>query len=250
MTVCPLCKTSDHPIRVSHVIPDAAFRRAKTNGKMMKVDFSNKTNELAQDSWSAQMLCSKCEHHFNQVFEDQTLNELRQARRKIGELGFLKLKTKNPKRLAGFMLSLVWRAAQSDHWAYQKIQLPRSAIDGFGEYLLSGKSPDLLWKLSYRITAMYDSQGIFDVDAISRIIASPCLSRLSEQTFSFVFMFEGYKFEVITNSDEYLFDQVGVVKSNKAKYNLPRQCIWSDSTFGKTYREMYELAQSNRVKDD
>lgn len=246
MEVCPLCKTSDHPIRISHVIPDAAFRRAKSNGKMMKVDTVAKRNQLAQDSWSVKMLCSKCEHHFNQLFEDITLKELRRARKECGNSGFLKFKTNDPQRIAGFMLSLMWRAAQSQHWAYDKIKLPDSAIEGFGQHLLNGNRPDLLWSLTYRMTALFDSEGIFDVDAVSRIIASPCLGKISDDTFSFVFMFEGYKFEIIFSSTELNLDQVGVIKPNKTSYILPRQSLWVDSSFGKTCRDMFDLAQSQK----
>jgi len=245
MGTCLLCKSSEHPIRVSHVIPNAAFKRAKDNGKMMKVDVSANLNYLVQDSWSTKMLCAECEHLFNTRYEEATLNELRKARKKSDETGLLNLKTKNPQRLAAFMISLVWRAALSPHSAYKKVQLPTSAIDGYGECLLHGNRPDLLWGLSYRITAMYDSRGIFDVDAVSRIIATPCLSRLSDLTFSFVFMFEGFKFEVITSTDNHKFDQAGVIKPTKLSYKLSRQCLWTDISFGKTYRDMYALVQSN-----
>jgi hypothetical protein len=246
MDVCPLCRTSDYPIRVSHVIPNAAFKRAKDNGKMMKVDVRAKLNYLVQDSWATEMLCSECEHLFNTRYEEITLNELRVARKRGGESGLLKLKTKNPSRLAAFMMSLVWRAAVSSHSAYKKVRLPNVVIEGVRQCLLYGSRPDVLWTLSYRITAMYDSKGVFDVDAVSRIIASPCLSKLSALTFSFVFMFEGYKFEVIFTSEKQAIDQAGVIKPIKSTYKLARQCLWSDKSFGKTYRDMHELAQSNK----
>lgn len=244
MGICALCKSSEYPIRVSHVIPNAAFKRAKGNGKMMKIDVSAKLNHLVQDSWATEMLCSSCEHLFNTKYEETTLNELRSARKKSGESGLVKLKTSNPHRIAGFMMSLVWRAAESAHPAYEKVTLPASVTEGVRQCLLLGRRPDILWAFSYRITAMYDSKGIFDVDAVSRIIASPCLSKLAVNTFSFVFMFEGYKFEIIFTSEKQVVDQAGVVKPTKSTYKLARQCLWSDKSFGNTYRGMHELAKS------
>lgn len=244
---CLLCRASGYPIRLSHVIPNAAFKRAKDNGKMMKVDVSAKRNHLVQDSWATEMLCSECEHLFNTRYEEATLNELRSARKKSGESGLLKLKTKNPNRLAGFMMSLVWRAAMSSHAAYKKVQLPDPLLEDIRQCLLHGRRPDILWAFSYRITAMYDSKKIFDVDAVSRIIASPCLSKLAVQTFSFVFLFEGYKFEIIVTSEKQAVDQAGVIKSKKLTYKLVRQCLWSDKSLGNTYRGMHELAQSKNV---
>jgi hypothetical protein len=224
MEACLLCKTSNYPICRSHVIPNAVFKRAKHNGKVMKVNTDSGSHELAQDSWDTLMLCKVCEHKLNQVYDDKSLKELRRAWRMSKSNALIKLKTQSSGRLAGFMLSILWRAGVSQHDAYKKVQLPKSAIDGYGACLLN-QSPDLLWSLSYRITALYDAKGYFGYDTISRIIPTPCLSRLSDLTFSYVFLFEGFKFELIASSDGFKFDQAGVLKPGKNIYKLARQNI-------------------------
>jgi hypothetical protein len=239
---CPLCKTSDHPICRSHVIPNAVFKRVKHNGKLMKVDLASKTARLEQDSWDTHMLCKACEHLLNQVYEDSSLKDLRNARRANNTSMLVKLITQSPERLAGFMLSILWRASVSDHNAYGKVKFPESATDGFAECLLK-KRPDLLWSLSYRITALYDGRGYFDYDAISRIVATPCLNRLSDLTHSYVFLFEGFKFEMIASSDGFQFDQAGVIKPRKKVYRLARQNIWEDKTFGNLFSETIGVAK-------
>ncbi|NWK52174.1 hypothetical protein HYG89_06315 [Acinetobacter sp. SwsAc5] len=109
----------------SHVIGNTVFSKIlkdSENGHAIKISLSAEQKiGKSNDSWAKEMLCNTCESKFNSEFENYSIYLLREKQPGVivskfsSGVSFQKVDTK---KIFLYVLSILWRAAYSDHKAY------------------------------------------------------------------------------------------------------------------------------------
>lgn len=122
--ICKLCK-NEKQLRNSHVVPRSVFKRALkgfNHGVVLDLKYNKVVN--TQDQWATYLLCADCEHKLNIRYEEYSLAALRDEVRGVRhqeKQGYLQIVNINQHRLILFVLSILWRALESDHKVFKKI---------------------------------------------------------------------------------------------------------------------------------
>lgn len=152
----------------------------------------------SNDNWTDHLLCEGCESYFNQHFDGYGANALRGkiVGQKISHTDdmvfYQNIDTTN---IILYILSLFWRGAGSKHPSYELLithpNIHKFLIESFQKRQFDSRY------INIRISALYDSFGVADCNAIKQMITSP-FRRVHEsnKAFSYFFLFEGFLIEI------------------------------------------------------
>ena len=123
---CRLCQL-DKDLENSHAIPNSYFKRIfrQNNGKGKLLTPGVVEGKNTSESFATSQLCNDCEKHLNETYEKYSIDALR------GKHGNTKTTSHgvtfsniNVNTLRMFFISIFWRAAISDHQAYDQAVMP------------------------------------------------------------------------------------------------------------------------------
>ncbi|MBL4638511.1 MAG: hypothetical protein JKY76_04035 [Proteobacteria bacterium] len=120
--ICKLCEL-EKELQLSHAIGDAVFKRIfKANsGKAIAITSGDNSIHYSSDSWAEYQLCSECELLLNNEYERYSLNTLRDHTNCIKKASCLTFTNVNQYKIMLYFLSIYYRAALSNHRAYQNV---------------------------------------------------------------------------------------------------------------------------------
>ncbi len=200
MGKCALClSTTD--LQRSHAIPNSIFKKIlkQNNGQaIMFNDDETSPVDYSSNSWWAYQLCSNCEQHLNTSYEQYSLSAIRGGKAEVIKQNlYIIIKNIDTLKLQLFFLSILWRAANSQNEAYQKINISESLNNDLRRHLLN-KTRVPLHLISVKISRLTDrtKNGGFSQAMLRDIICSPFNRSLPNQRHSFCFLFEGFFIEI------------------------------------------------------
>jgi hypothetical protein len=178
-TVCKLCLLSDDLCN-SHAIPNAFFKRilAANNGQAKILDNSSLGYKESSDSWATPQLCGVCEQHLNTAYEGYSIGVLRGrvgvAKRSEAGVTFSGI---DANRICMFLISILWRAACSNHDSYNGVVLPYEFYEtNTAEKLrLSIYENSIIPTnlVSIKISRLFDSKIGFSAEELKDLIVAP-----------------------------------------------------------------------------
>jgi len=227
---CPLCEKNDVELQISHVIPNAIFKRVKDNGKAFEIKVSDNDVIPTQKSWADKMLCRACEQILNTQYEDQSLRTLRKAAKAPRVNNCLNMQSLNHLSMAYFILSMAWRASKSINEAYEDISFPVE-LEKLIAKVLKEPNNEIFELFSFRIKYLCDGRGHFNKETITNFLVKPYTEYVKGQQMAVVFTFEGYRLELIfpVLSDEALMSN-GVLRPHCENLLIPKIDIFEDET--------------------
>lgn len=122
--VCRLCK-KESELRKSHVIPRSVFKRALkgfTYGLILDQQYNKVVNY--QDQWAGYLLCGECESNLSTRYEEYSLGVLRGEQKRVkhqNKSEYLQIVDVDQKKLILFIISILWRAIESDHEVFKNL---------------------------------------------------------------------------------------------------------------------------------
>jgi hypothetical protein len=199
---CSLCLTTK-ALKRSHAIPDSIFKKIfKANdGKAIRFNDDDTSHiTYSSDSWWEYQLCTECEQHLNNSYEQYSLSAIRGGKGNVltHERG-VTFKKIDISKLQLFFISIFWRAANSKNEAYQNICISEQLNNEIRLHLLNKKCVPLVL-ITVKISRLIDKtpKNGFDLTALKSMIISPFSRCLPNQKFSFCFTFEGFFIELFT----------------------------------------------------
>lgn len=178
-TVCKLCLLSDD-LRNSHAIPDAFFKRilAANNGQAKILDNSLLGYKESSDSWATHQLCGVCEQKLNIKYEGYSIGVLRGhggvAKKSEAGVTFSGI---DVNRICMFFISILWRAACSNHDSYNGAVFPYEFYEtNTAEKLRLSIYDNLIVPtnlVSIKISRLFDSRVGFSAEALKDLIIAP-----------------------------------------------------------------------------
>ena len=224
---CKLCGLLK-PICKSHAIPNSIFKSLfrENSGKGITLsDIKDQSIEYSSDSLADDLLCSDCESQLNRNFDAYGLDLFRGHHKdvKIIKLddvvvfrGFI------PDKINGFLLSILWRAAISNHPVYSKIKTILSLDDIHILHDLSRSiNTNKLKKFSIRIKRLNDKTGGFTESSFRGLIVPPFI-RHKEAGISICFSFLGYLFEIFVKIHNKSIKKSLGTLSNSTNITIPK----------------------------
>lgn len=197
---CVFCN-EEKVLKRSHAIGNSVFSKVLKECEKnvaLSVRIDDKTLQRSNDSWATKQLCNECEIFFNKSFENYSLNALRGKRKEILISSLedcTKFENINNIKMAGYILSILWRAFHSKHAAYARILLFKDDHERIKEFL---KNPNEVPEgMNIRVSSLYDPNGRYNDDLISKLIISPFFIRDKNKRTVNSFIFEGNQFELV-----------------------------------------------------
>ncbi len=231
---CALCHERK-PLRRSHIIPNAAFRRikqAQNSGQLIQMDDSEDAPvRRSQDTWPEHLLCADCERVIG-LYENYGL-ELLRARNGSSmqdHAGGVTFRAHEYRRFKLFLTSILWRAAVSNQEVFAKVILPERCEEEARASLLAAKPLSAL-HLGCQMHRLVDTKATpeygFDLDSLSQVVISP-IPRLHDgrKYHTFLFLIEGFLLEYFVRAVP--FKQAGHrgVHRDSPTLFVPNKCIF------------------------
>lgn len=216
---CALC-LKFKILKKSHAIPNVYFREIKNKkGKLIAV--SSDKVEYKQDSWYEHQLCGNCERLLNEFYEKDSLSFFREKiGKKIKDSKSITFRDIDTKKIQLFLLSIFWRAANSEHLAYKKIGIEEPWNNELRQYILENKPVPLnlvTVKLSY---LTHDGKrNDENKKALIGTIITPFHRKLLYNRVSFCFLIKGFFIEFFIPS--FGFKRKGVINLKKDSLVIP-----------------------------
>ncbi|WP_051298711.1 hypothetical protein [Marinobacterium litorale] len=230
MKPCALC-LARKPLRKSHVIPNAIFKRIfkQSSGKAISIaDDTSTPVSYSQDSYWEHLLCADCEHLLNIQYEGYALDVIRERRGKAEKHDTAtSLSQIDTTRLQLFILSVYWRAAVSTHEAFAKVYIPDPWREEIRKAILN-KTPTHPQIASIKLYRLIDptENGGFSDQNLKDVIITPFSRKLDKQ-FSFHFILEGFFIEIHTPGLRYKGRQErGVLLKGRKALLIPHLSIF------------------------
>ncbi|UWP95986.1 hypothetical protein K3X48_03035 [Aliiroseovarius crassostreae] len=136
---CQRCLVEEKIVK-SHAIPNSFFRkllRGESSGQFIDITTGAEKNLISQNSGAAPLLCEKCEGWFNDCFDkpiDRILdNHLKKSIRHRG----VQYVQGSTNCLAGFITSVLWRAAISGNKRYDAMAIDPKLAEFLHSMLIS-----------------------------------------------------------------------------------------------------------------
>jgi hypothetical protein len=123
---CRLCQL-DKDLENSHAIPNSYFKRIfrKNNGKGKLLTPGVVGGKNTSESFATSQLCSACEKHLNETYEKYSIDALRDKHGNTETTSHgVTFSDIDVNTLRMFFISIFWRAAISDHQAYDQAVMP------------------------------------------------------------------------------------------------------------------------------
>lgn len=202
--ICRLCG-SDSRLVSSHAIPASALRKTKNNGKNVRVK-NGSLDEKSQSDGKAPLLCAECDLDFlGKTFEKKGTDILYCARRSEQKLLEKDSSLDVADMLAGWTLSILWRAHHLETPEYDSYRLPEGVASDIQSNLLMQKTNlEKYYKWSkFSIVSIYLLVDKFDIICDHQAIcAFPSLFQFparDDVLYCSSFRMFGYEFRVIHN---------------------------------------------------
>lgn len=199
---CRLCG-SDAGLILSHAIPASALRRTKSNGKNVQIE-NGRLNEKSQSDGKAPLLCADCDRDFLGDFFDRKGSELLNRARSSDQLLMERSSGIDvADMLAGWTLSILWRAHHLETPQYENYQLPDDLASDIKSKLLTQKmdtSKCQKWSKSAIISVYRLVDRFNKIDDHQAICAFPSLFRFPVNDGDLhctSFRILGYEFRVV-----------------------------------------------------
>lgn len=199
MLICKLCDKENNLMN-SHAIPNAIFRKLfhELSGKAIAFRLNDDSPVgFSSESWAEDQLCSDCEGLINSKYEQYAISLIRGGEKNFHKSNYgVSFKNAKNDKVILFLVSILWRAAESSNPAYSSIVLPNNIKNHIKNCILYSKNiPKNL--LSIEITRLKDftvDAGFSDKD-LRGIIVSP-FCRVKRNQASFCFLLEGFFVEI------------------------------------------------------
>lgn len=221
MAICKFCE-KDRVLLNSHAIPNSIFKRMfrQDSGKARVITAdSNTPTHFSSDSWKEKMLCAECEHFFNSKYEKYSLEILRGV--EYNDNG-VTLRGLDATKLAGFCISIFWRAANSGHPSYDKVFIPQPWNDQVRKFLRDNQfvpRKDVCVKLNRLIDRTPNG---FTLEVLKSMVMSPFFRRYEYGKYSFLFLLEGFLVEIFMPGLKYKERSGnGIINKNKKILLVP-----------------------------
>lgn len=225
--ICKLCK-NESELRISHVIPRSVFKRAlkgATYGVMLDRQYNKVVN--TQDQWATYLLCANCEHKLNTRYENYSLSALRSEIKGVKhqeKSDYRQIVNIDQRRLILFVVSILWRALESDHRVFKKlndVEISEQIKEDLRFSVYNNVLPRgqfLSVRISKLVTTIDEFKDLdlsfitnfsFKVDTRGFVIA--------------LIIMDGHSFEIFLHtSPESLLTGLGILKASKRILKIPR----------------------------
>lgn len=204
--ICKLCD-QERELQKSHSIGRSVFSRVlrpAKNNLVLNISPRLEKIEYTSDQWDTYQLCGGCEKQFNNNYENYSLNALRGKYPTIPKIiltngvffsNIDQLKVKH------YFLSIMWRAAESNHPAYSGIEICPEVSEYFKNLFLNNQeiSPKIY---NVRIRAVRDNAGIIDMQGLQKIIIAPYMYK-THNNIVYEMLFEGWLVEIYFKKPNY-----------------------------------------------
>lgn len=250
--ICKLCN-NEKELRKSHVIPRSVFKRALKGfiyGRML----DQKSNKVVnvQDQWATYLLCAECESKLNTRYEYYSLGVLR------GESIQTKHQEKNDycqivdvdqKRLILFVVSILWRALESNHEVFKNLTdlgmaKPIKEILKLCVYDNVLPRPQFFTVKISKLVTTIDEYKDLDLSFISNWSFS-----VDERGFvKSLLIMDGHSFEIFFHTAlESRLTGLGILKANKRILKLPRIEAFSIPELDQSLMRMLEAGKNQSI---
>lgn len=186
----------------SHVIGNTVFSKIlkdSENGHAIKISLSAEQKiGKSNDSWAKEMLCNTCESKFNSEFENYSIYLLREKQPGVivskfsSGVSFQKVDTK---KIFLYVLSILWRAAYSDHKAYANVII-NYGMDSYLRWCFQNNRKTHSLTYSIKISKLVDKTNYFNEKKLRNFIFNPFVRKIDNKNASYCMLYEGYFFEV------------------------------------------------------
>jgi hypothetical protein len=197
--ICKLCDL-EKELQKSHAIGRTVFNKVlASTSKNVLLNISPRKSEIStsNDQWDTYQLCSSCEALFNKQYENYSIQALRGkydsvkiTETRLG-ISFQGLKQE---RVLLYILSIFWRAAKSEHSAYDGVSIPED-LNKYLKYIFLENKDTLPNFFNVRMRAIDDKMQLMSKDALQKVLISPYVYK-ENKNLIYVMMFEGWYFEV------------------------------------------------------
>jgi hypothetical protein len=248
--VCRLCR-NEKELKKSHVIPRAVFKKA-LKGFTYACVLDKEYNKIVkmQDQWATHLLCADCEEHLNISFEQYALNALRNTQKGVKhqeKSDYLQIVNIDQGRIILYVISILWRAIESNHYIFGNIRdlSIGERIKDFLRQCIELRSVPNINLYSVRISKLVTIIPEFKDMELNFITNITCKAEKENQRVRFLFINEGYSFEVFfhTNPGDNL-STIGVLKKNKRILKLPRIDAFSIPELNHSISSMIEVGNN------
>lgn len=246
-----ICKLCDQPkeLQRSHVIGRSVFRSMLKPGEHLTftASLSEKRIFRSNDQWATPMLCSECEQLLNNRYENYSLwvlkNKQSGVKHRIHK-DYLAISNLNQYRIGMYILSIFWRASQSDHKVFENVEITEEINEYFKSCIKGLKNLDFN-AVKIKIGKLKCSRNFYTDEDLRGIITNPVLNEIKDNSFSYFMIFSGYYFELTFHCTQPLrHSEDGILVKNKRILRVPFIDILSipkmQQAFIKT-REMHGL---------
>ncbi|MDF2418463.1 hypothetical protein GWP85_13260 [Acinetobacter beijerinckii] len=223
--ICKLCDQA-RELQRSHVIGRSVFRNMLKPGEhyTYTASLAEKRIVRSNDQWATPMLCSECEQLLNNKYENYSLwalkNKQHGVKHRISN-DHLVISNLNQYRVGMYILSIFWRASQSEHRIFANIEITEE-INNYLKSCIYGNSILDSNAVKFKIAKLKCSRNYYTTEHLSGIIINPILRKINDNSFSYFMIFSGYYFE-ITFFCSLVFKcrEEGVLKRNKRILRVP-----------------------------
>lgn len=226
LSICRLCD-EEKTLRKSHVIPRSVFKKALkgfNHGRIIDRKYNRVIN--SQDQWATYLLCAECEHHLNRYYEEYSMSVLRNKNKTVSHFEkeqFLQIEHVDQGKLILYVVSILWRALESDHHIFNnlaELNLASSIKELFKNCIKENSLPGNLF-FSVRISKLINKMIELEDKEID-FITNFTINAVERKRIRFLAIFDGYCYELFLHSapNDYL-DGFGVLKNRKTILKLP-----------------------------
>lgn len=215
--ICKLCKYQKE-IKRSHAIPDAVFRRILKSSDGRAVTFrcdDDSPIRHSGESWWEYQLCQECEGLLNSKYESYAISFFRgHAGNVIKHERGITFNNVNSEKIRMFLISILWRAAESNVGAYSRVKMPGYFKEYIRESLLKQSHIPII-KASVEISRLIDRSNGFTMNSLKSIVISPFIRRNESKQYSFCFFFEGFFIEIFIPGHTMKYRKINMLSTTK-----------------------------------
>lgn len=217
---CPYCMNSNDLCR-SHAIPSSFFRPMQRSGSGQAIRISNddRPSIKSNDTGAALLLCRRCEHTFNHLFDtpaDTFCNQVTPLYRSSNNA--ILRSDADPTPIAGFILSVIWRESRSNSPLYNLFKLNKT-LDIIILNILKSNA-NLFELFSFKLSRISDRADHFTREDLSNVAFGPNLADFGRSK-ELYFVGRGTRFSAI-------YPKMNNIKHRQNKCLTVGKPIWID----------------------